>query len=98
MSQTEVSTSDNVYDYITKNSKVDAETLNKLLNSFNLDDIRFQQPHYTLSGGEKMKLSIVSNLLKNTPYLFLDEPTNSLDDKSVAELIVILNKYRFEKS
>lgn len=35
-----------------------------------------------LSGGEKQKISIARAMLKDTPFLFLDEPSNNLDDET----------------
>jgi len=36
-----------------------------------------------LSGDEKQKISIARALLKNTPFLILDEPSNNLDSDSL---------------
>ena len=35
-----------------------------------------------LSGGEKQKISIARAMLKDTSFLFLDEPSNNLDDET----------------
>lgn len=50
---------------------------------YQMEDVTLNQRFSTLSGGEKMKLSIIAALLKDTPYVVLDEPTNHLDDYSV---------------
>ena len=39
-----------------------------------------------LSGGEKQKISIARALLKNTPIIIMDEPTNNLDTRALAWL------------
>lgn len=37
----------------------------------------------SLSGGEKQKISIARALLKNTPVLLMDEPSNNLDEGTI---------------
>lgn len=44
----------------------------------------------TLSGGERQKVWIAAALAQESPALFLDEPTNSLDPRHQAELIRLL--------
>jgi len=45
---------------------------------------------YTLSGGERQKVWLAAAVAQESPALFLDEPTNSLDPKHQAELIRLL--------
>ena len=45
-----------------------------------------------LSGGEKQKISIARALLKNTPYLILDEPGNNLDSQTLEWLYDFIKK------
>ena len=51
----------------------------------------------SLSGGERQRLSIVCALMKDVPYLLMDEPTSYLDEDNRRELLSILlllkNKY-----
>ncbi len=47
-------------------------------------------PPYHLSGGEKKKIAIGSALILNPDVLILDEPTNSLDPRSQAWLLRLL--------
>lgn len=54
------------------------------------DDI-FNQKMETLSGGEKIKVSILKILLENPDILFLDEPTNDLDIASLKWLELFIN-------
>lgn len=82
-----------ILEYITKgNDKVDLELLEWYKKEFLLEDIDFQGDMKKLSGGEKVKISIISALLKETPYVFLDEPTNHMDEDVIQKLSEIINK------
>lgn len=48
------------------------------------------KPPFRLSGGEKKKIAIGSVLILNPDVLILDEPTNSLDPRSQAWLLRLL--------
>lgn len=73
-----------VKDYIKKyNDKIKVDNIIKLMHGFGLANIHLNRNFETLSGGEKIKVSIISNLLKESNYLFLDEPTNNLDNKTI---------------
>lgn len=86
-----------VEQYITKgNSAVDRNYMFKLLHIFGFEDSILNQRFDNLSGGEQMKVSLVSGLIRNTPYLFLDEPSNYLDDASTAVLNEVL-KFESER-
>lgn len=47
-----------------------------------LADRKVSMSQNDLSGGEKQKVSIARALMKNTPFLILDEPSNHLDTKT----------------
>ena len=69
--------------------------LYKYLDLINLTDDILKQKIKTLSGGEKVKISILKLLLNEYDILFLDEPTNGLDPegiKQIKDLIVKLAK------
>jgi len=76
-----------VIDYIKKyNVSITNEAIENLLNRFSLGKELLNRRFDTLSGGEQVKTSLISVFLKNTPYIFLDEPSNNLDDGSTAAL------------
>ena len=89
----------NVGEYICKgNRNIKTEDALLLLNAFGLDASIVSQKFKILSGGEKKKIQIISGLLKDTPYIFLDEPTNNLDNASVDCLNKILDKLKYNKT
>ena len=53
-----------------------------------------------LSGGERQRLAIICALMKDTPYIFMDEPTAYLDEDNREEFIKILDllKNRYHKT
>lgn len=80
------------------NSHVDRSELRNLFKRFDLDESILRQNFSELSGGERIKVSIISALIKDTSYVFLDEPTNHLDDSSVAALETIINELAMSKT
>ncbi len=69
----------------------------KLINLFlNLNlDISFlnnEQLIKTLSGGEKVKISLIKILLEEPDLILLDEPTNDLDIETLIFLEIFINK------
>ena len=68
-----------------------ADTINEIVDIFNLNDI-LRQRAKTLSGGYKRRLSIAIALISKPQILFLDEPTLGLDVFARRELWGIIKK------
>lgn len=56
-----------------------------MLKKFNLEHLK-DSPSFFLSGGEKRRLSIASNLVLSQGIIMFDEPYSNLDYKSIKEL------------
>ena len=80
-----------ICDYLKRfNSDIDVEKMHKLLEKLDLAHLDIKSSLLLVSGGELVKLNIIACLIKNTEYVFLDEPTNNLDDASVEALIEVI--------
>lgn len=64
----------------------------KELNLFNCDTEILYKNFNKLSGGEQVKILLVSLFLKEDNFLLIDEPTNHLDIETKRSLIEYLNK------
>lgn len=90
-SQNVAECSGNVYEFLKKNNKdINKRDAEQVLRKFKCDNININDNFLSLSGGERARLSLISTLSKQTKYIFLDEPTNNLDKKSIAWLAEIL--------
>lgn len=85
-----------------RNPTVEGDTIQSLLNLTNLTDIVLSLPKgldtiigergHKLSGGQAQRLSICSNILKNSSMLIFDEPTSFLDPKNERVLTELFNE------
>ena len=70
-----------VIDYIHKD--IDYSHLYSLLNRISIDPKLFERKIKELSGGEKVKVSLLKIMYDDPDILLLDEPTNDLDLKTL---------------
>jgi elongation factor 3 len=85
-----------VYDYLATDEKVinkniSSDEIKKYLLEVNLDEHMWNRPITTLSGGQKMKLSLIRAVILSYDLVLLDEPTNHLDQFAVKWLVEYLN-------
>ncbi len=72
-----------------KDEKIIEEKIDGILVSLNIFDIKHQSIS-SISGGEKKRVCIATELINDPLILFLDEPTSPLDPQSGLELLDIL--------
>ncbi|MBQ4284635.1 MAG: ATP-binding cassette domain-containing protein, partial [Lachnospira sp.] len=86
-----------LYKYLTRyGDNVDRGKLKTYLEQFDLGYLRLNQNITGLSGGELIKANIIASLLRETPYIFMDEPTNNLDNEGVRRFVDIVTEYAKE--
>ena len=82
-----------IKDYLTRfNNNVDIDLRDKLLKRFELTHLDLKSKITKVSGGELVKLNLIACIIKDTSFVFLDEPTNNLDEKSVEILSDIIDE------
>ncbi|MNH86750.1 Lipid A export ATP-binding/permease protein MsbA [compost metagenome] len=90
-----------------KQEELFSSKIEMLITYFNMDEYMTRQPDglYTiindqsnnLSGGEKQKLSIIRQLLKNPDIMIFDEPSSALDISSTISFMNYINKIKSNK-
>ena len=70
-----------------------AARVDELLERLRLGPLAAANP-YTLSGGEKRRLTVAAALATRPPVLVLDEPTFGQDARTWAELVAIIAALR----
>ena len=71
--------------------KINAERLEKLLETLNLTDRAHHLPNQ-LSGGQQQRVSIGRALMNAPAVVLADEPTGNLDSKNSQEIVELLKK------
>ena len=71
--------------------KINAERLEKLLETLNLTDRAHHLPSQ-LSGGQQQRVSIGRALMNAPAVVLADEPTGNLDSKNSQEIVELLKK------
>lgn len=66
--------------------------VNNIMGYFNINHLRGRSP-FEISGGEQKIISIASIVVLGQKYLFLDEPTNSVDYKTFKKIVKFIREY-----
>ncbi len=83
-----------LYKYITRYStNAGKSEINRYMEMFDLKSLKMNKNICKLSGGELTKVNILATLLQDTAYVFMDEPTNNLDNDGVRRFVNIVSEY-----
>ena len=85
---------DKIIDEVIKKSQL-SDLINKLPKGLNTFVGEFGK---NLSGGERQRIGIARALYRNPKLLFLDESTNSLDEKTEEQIFSIMESFKKEKT
>lgn len=83
------------------NKNFNEKKLDILMEKFNINNIKdklVQENSNNLSGGEKQKISIIREILKNPDLIIFDEPTSALDKESKNEFNNLIKEIEDTKS
>ena len=82
-----------IYKYLGMESAAERnEAVYDLAGRLAFDISLFSSRLDAVSGGERMKCALIRAFLKQTPYIFLDEPTNHMDDGTAKRLTALLEE------
>ena len=73
------------------------DKINSVLNQLDLEPELKKNKIKKLSGGQKKRVSIASELISDPPLMFLDEPTSGLDPETETNLVKLLRKLAHEQ-
>jgi ATPase subunit of ABC transporter with duplicated ATPase domains len=74
-------------------NKIDIQYIRKLLGKIGLNGDLQQRQINSLSGGQKVRVSLIAIQIRNPHLIILDEPTNHLDIETIQALIKGINEY-----
>lgn len=63
-----------------------SQAMEKLCEYFHMDKVIESDDAFSLSGGEKQKVSVIRGLLKQSDVLILDEPVSAMDTSGIERL------------
>lgn len=99
--------SDSIRNNVTFGKDIDQDKIQTALSQVGLSkwvdrlekgiDHVIQDAHSELSGGQVQKLGLARAILRDTPILLMDEPTNNLDSEAVKLLIDIIRSQKQSK-
>ena len=76
------------------NSSERQNIIGDLLQKLGLEGAMLKTDFSRISGGEKQRIIIAVLLSLNKPVLLMDEPTSSLDEKSIMKLISVVKEMK----
>jgi zinc/manganese transport system ATP-binding protein len=77
-------------------TKGDDEAIEKALSAVGLEGFR-DRPIDTLSGGQLQRTLFARVLLQNADLILLDEPFNAIDQRTLSDLVELINRWHGEK-
>lgn len=82
-----------VWEFMKRQSVLDDDRTRQMMGAFGLNSLFYTRQISELSGGERVKLQLLSVLLSESNFLILDEPTNFLDGQALDALATYLIAY-----
>lgn len=82
-----------VWQLLSRVGVLDDDRTRQIAGAFGVHAAVYDQRIDTLSGGERVKLQVLSVIISDSNVLILDEPTNFLDDQALAALADYLVAY-----
>ncbi len=81
--------------YLHKREGNSYDTALELLKKVGIENLAESSPKH-LSGGEIKRVAIARALINNPDYIFADEPTSDLDEKTTADIMLLFKEIAYE--